>query len=217
MNPLPERTAVAEATALVVLAGGRGSRLDGELKPALEYRGMPLLTSVIAAVWRIADRRLPTVVVGDPGRLQPLTGKLPWAAEIRWTREDPAFGGPVAGLQAALELIQEPWLLLLAADLPEPAAGLQALFQAVPGPDGGLLVDVAGREQQLFGRYRVAPLRDAVQRAGSGTGAHPGKGPSLRSVIASLELARIPAPEQATADIDDWADAARWGIAKGTP
>ena len=53
--------------------------------------------------------------------------------------------------------------------------------------------------------------------AGSGTGAHPGKGPSLRSVIASLELARIPAPEQATADIDDWADAARWGIAKGTP
>lgn len=217
MNPLPKQPAPPEQTALLVLAGGRGSRLGGELKPALKYHGVPLLTATIAAAWRVAGRQLPTVVVGDSGRLRPLTGKLPGAAEIRWTSEEPAFGGPVAGLQAALELIEESWLLLLAADLPDPEMGLQALFQAVPGADGGLLVDAAGRDQQLFGWYRVESLRAAVQRIGSGADSQRGKGPSLRSVIASLELARIPAPEQATADIDDWADAARWGIVKGTP
>lgn len=211
MNPLLEQPA------LVILAGGKGSRLGGELKPALEYRGKSLLASTLAAVRSVAGVHLPTVVVGAAERLRPLLDGHPGATEIRWTREEPAFAGPVAGLQAALELVSQRWLVLLASDLPDPEAGLAALFGAATGADGTLLVDASGRDQLLFGRYRVAALRAALQRSTAGSQTPRAKGPSLRAVIASLELARVSAPERALDDIDDWADAARWGITKGTP
>ncbi|WP_104134280.1 molybdenum cofactor guanylyltransferase [Cryobacterium sp. Y62] len=102
MNPPPSLT-----IDLIVLAGGRGSRLGGVLKPAVEVAGRTLLSRVLDA--RPVARS--TVVVGPPAA-QPAAGTPPFAAQpaagsatpsaLIWALEDPPFGGPVAGIAAGL-------------------------------------------------------------------------------------------------------------------
>ncbi|TFD37384.1 molybdenum cofactor guanylyltransferase, partial [Cryobacterium sp. TMT2-10] len=55
---------------LIVLAGGRGSRLDGALKPAVEVAGRSLLSRVLDA--RGLARR---VVVVGPDSARPAAGE----------------------------------------------------------------------------------------------------------------------------------------------
>ncbi|MFF4549707.1 NTP transferase domain-containing protein [Streptomyces sp. NPDC001435] len=73
----------------VVLAGGAARRLGGVDKPAVRVGGRPLLDRVLAAC---AGART-TVVVAEP---------RPTARPVRWAREEPPGGGPVAALDAGL-------------------------------------------------------------------------------------------------------------------
>ncbi|MFI1091674.1 molybdenum cofactor guanylyltransferase [Streptomyces sp. NPDC020917] len=73
----------------LVLAGGAARRLGGTDKPALAVGGLMLLDRVLAAC---ADART-TVVVGP---------RRPTARPVRWTREEPAGGGPLPALAAGL-------------------------------------------------------------------------------------------------------------------
>nr|WP_246279702.1 NTP transferase domain-containing protein [Psychromicrobium silvestre] len=201
-----------ESPALAVLAGGKGSRLGGVLKAGLNYQGTPLLARLLSEVWEVsAGSGEATVVVGDAVVLRPLLSGLPGAEAVRWAREDPPFSGPVAALAAALPHLGPGFVLLLASDQPAAAEGVRALLQAAPGPDGVLLQDSEGRDQFLLGLYRVAALRRAVaQVIASGNSSQ-----RLGAVIARLELARVLAPGRSAEDIDEWADAAQWGIEKG--
>ncbi|TFD59363.1 hypothetical protein E3T43_04460 [Cryobacterium sp. Hh7] len=131
MSPLPALT-----IDLIVLAGGRGSRLGGVLKPAVEVAGRTLLSRVLDA--RPVARH--TVVVGPPAAVPaadtpplaahpaPSTGApapdpnlaspaatttalTPAAATatpsaLIWALEDPPFGGPVAGIAAGLAALE---------------------------------------------------------------------------------------------------------------
>src|SRR5688572_27736790 len=67
----------------VVLAGGRAERLEGADKAALDVAGATLLDRALRAV---AGART-VVVVGD---------ERPTDVPVVWTRERPAYGGPVA-------------------------------------------------------------------------------------------------------------------------
>ena len=83
---------------LIVLAGGRGSRLDGALKPAVEVAGRTLLSRVLDARPLVQH----AVVVGPP-KAQPAAIDADGnAVSVIWALEDPPFGGPVAGLAAGL-------------------------------------------------------------------------------------------------------------------
>ncbi|SCD29293.1 MobA-like NTP transferase domain-containing protein [Streptomyces sp. DvalAA-14] len=73
----------------VVLAGGAARRLGGADKPALPVGGRMLLDRVLAACGA-ADA---TVVVGP---------RRSTARPVRWTREQPAGGGPLPALAAGL-------------------------------------------------------------------------------------------------------------------
>ena len=87
---------------LIVLAGGRGSRLDGALKPAVEVAGRTLLSRVLDAR-PLAQQ---AVVVG-PVEAQPAAiDEHGNAVSVIWALEDPPFGGPVAGLAAGLTAIE---------------------------------------------------------------------------------------------------------------
>jgi molybdopterin-guanine dinucleotide biosynthesis protein A len=153
--------------AAVVLAGGGARRLGGVPKPALDVGGRPLLARVLDAV---ADAD-PAIVVG------PRVAGLP--REPLWTREDPPGAGPVAGLRAAVTLLDTllPDTLLpdtprpdpavvavLAADLPfldAPAVGrLRAAVEA--GAAAAVLVDDTGRDQYLAAVWSLAALRRAL-------------------------------------------------------
>ncbi|MEY9941118.1 molybdopterin-guanine dinucleotide biosynthesis protein A [Streptacidiphilus sp. MAP5-52] len=185
----------------VVLAGGAARRLGGEDKPGLVVGGASLLNRVLAAC--AAAQR--TVVVG-PERAT--------ARPVRWTRETPPGGGPVAGLAAGLELVTADVAVLLAADLPFlDAPTVHALVAALPaelraetgaetgaGADAVLLVDADGRDQPLAAAYRTAALRTALAQLPAAEGA------PLRAVTRGLRLLRLPDVRRAAVDCDTWDD-----------
>ncbi|MBF9068237.1 molybdenum cofactor guanylyltransferase [Streptacidiphilus sp. NEAU-YB345] len=192
----------------VVLAGGAARRLGGEDKPGLVVGGASLLDRVLAAC--AAAQR--TVVVGP---------ERPTARPVRWTRETPPGGGPVAGLAAGMESVTAEVVVLLAADLPFlDAPTVHALVAALDphvdadrdvgagagaGADGVLLdgvvlVDADGRDQPLAAAYRTAVLRAKLAQLPSPEGA------PLRALTRDLHLLRLPDTRHAAVDCDTWDD-----------
>lgn len=170
---------------VVVAAGGAGRRLGGADKAALTVGGRPLLERVLTAC--AGARR--AVVVG-PRRATAHTG-------VRWLREDPPGGGPLAAVAAALPEVTAPLVLLLAADLPFLDTGtVGRLLAAVGDADGALLVDAEGRDQPLTGAYRTAALRAAL------AGPADPSGRPLRTLTDGLRLVRVPDAAGASFDCD---------------
>lgn len=176
----------------LVLAGGAARRLDGADKPALRVGGRTLLDRVLAACPDAAA----TVVVG-PERPTERGG-------LRWCREEPPGGGPVAGVAAGLAEVTAEVVLLLAADLPFlDRAAVARLLDGLSGHDGALLVDADGRDQPLAGAYRTAALRARLDELG------PPAGLPLRRLLGPLRLHRLPDPDATALDCDTWDDLAR--------
>ena len=184
-------------TAAIILAGGRASRLDGADKAAVEVGGRPLIDAAFAAV----SGASPVVAVGPESVAR--TG-------VTVVREDPPFGGPVAGVHAALTRLDGPdaptetWLL--ACDLPR-AELIVAQLHDVPIPedcDGVVLVDSDGREQWLAGRYRLSSLRASLD------GLPDVRDVSVRRLLAPLKLHTVIDRVGATLDLDTWGDVNRY-------
>jgi molybdopterin-guanine dinucleotide biosynthesis protein A len=177
----------------LVLAGGAARRLGGEDKPALVVGGRTLLDRVLAAC---ADARTTTVV--GPARAT--------ARAVRWVREEPPGGGPVAGLAAGLAEVTAEVTLLLAADLPFlNAVTVHRLLDALSEPevDAAVLIDADGREQLLTAAYRTVPLRDALAVVGDPDGAR------LRAVTSGLRTRLLPDTAGVAVDCDTWDDVER--------
>ncbi|MEU9142530.1 NTP transferase domain-containing protein [Streptomyces sp. NPDC048349] len=194
----------------IVLAGGAAQRLGGADKPALSVGGRPLLDRVLDAC---ADAAA-TIVVG---------GRRPTARPVRWTREDPPGGGPVAALDAGLRQTTAELVLVLSADLPfldretvralltatgAHAGGHQPGTGPRPGSghEGALLRDPDGRDQPLIAAYRGEPLRRELALLATEHGSLAGL--PLRALTAELDLTRVAAPPFASFDCDTWDDLA---------
>jgi len=192
----------------ILLAGGRASRVGGARKPLFDVGGQTLLARAVAAV---SDAGAQPIVVASPA-LDP-------SLDVAWVVEDPPFGGPVAGIVAALGRIElwvpEPeWTFVLACDLPRVDAAVARLSSdilLVPSDtDGVCLADASSRPQWLTGAYRTAALRRAA-------GALPdaGRDASVRALLDDLAIAAIAAPDDLTADVDTWEDLDRARAAAG--
>ena len=152
---------------MIVLAGGRATRLGGADKPGLVVGGRTLLAAVLAAGRGAGARRVVVVGPDRPG----IAGTGGGGGAVRFVREEPPGSGPVPALRRGLdELGGTPdSVAVLAADLPFlRAAHLRALLTAAGGHDGAVLVDGGGRAQWLAGCWRTTALRRAAGRyAGS--------------------------------------------------
>src|SRR3984957_3557549 len=119
--------------------------------------------------------------------------------QIRYTREDPPGGGPVAALRCGLAEVSAPDVVLLAAGLPflRPVH-VTRLLAALPGPAarGVALLDVSGRPQWLASGWPAAVLRAALE-------GYPGS--SLRGVLGPLEPVLLP-DETAAGEPPPWLD-----------
>ncbi|MFF7385613.1 NTP transferase domain-containing protein [Streptomyces griseoluteus] len=206
----------------VVLAGGGARRLGGADKPGVQVGGRALLDRVLAA----CDDAATTVVVADPRAT---------ARPVRWAREEPAGGGPVAALDAGLRLTTSAYAVVLSADLPFLGADtVHRLLAALRGgdADGAMLTDDDGRDQPLVAAYRTASLRRALAALAAG-GAEPSghgeprvhaekshhaeksghgepgglTGLPLRRLTGALRLTRLTDP-LASFDCDTWEDIA---------
>ena len=181
----------------IVLAGGRGSRVGGAVKPLFEVGGLTLLAAAVAAVRARGARR---VVVAAP--------VLDDGLDATWVREDPPFGGPVAGLVAALPTVDAEDVFVVASDLATAGPAVALLPDALAiGIDGACLDD--GRRQWLIGRYRTAALRAAASALSDA-----GRDASMRALLGGLNIVTIPADPALTHDVDTWDDLtkARGGV-----
>ncbi|QGF25040.1 NTP transferase domain-containing protein [Raineyella fluvialis] len=189
-----------------MLAGGRARRLDGISKPDLLLRGHRLLDHSLRATGT-ARRR---VVVGPPELTLPL--------DVLRTQESPPHGGPVAGIDSGLGVLDRSRhhssgaddlpVLVLACDIPHISSALPRLLAAccdgtdLP-PDGAHLVDADGRAQWLAGVYRPAALRRALALLACDGGI---RDASVRRLTAHLTLTAVPVEGSEAADVDTWAD-----------
>ncbi|MGW5304697.1 NTP transferase domain-containing protein [Streptomyces griseoluteus] len=188
----------------VVLAGGGARRLGGADKPGVQVGGRALLDRVLAACADAAT----TVVVADPRAT---------ARPVRWAREEPAGGGPLAALGAGLRLTTADYAVVLSADLPFLGADtVHRLLAALRDgdADGAMLTDEDGRDQPLVAAYRTASLRRALADLATGhaeQGGHAGRGGltglPLRRLTGVLRLIRLTDP-LASFDCDTWEDIA---------
>lgn len=178
-----------EPFSAIILAGGRGARLDGADKAGIEYAGRTLLTWALDAV---VDAR-EIVVVGDPVRTdQPVT----------FVREEPRFGGPVAGLLTGLDALLHPvaYVAVTAVDMPHLTPGtLDRLREAAWERDGGALVGPDGRRQLAYvlSTARLQEVRPDHE------GQHD---MALRRLLEPLSLVDVPAVGDEHHDIDTWSD-----------
>lgn len=202
--------APAPAFDALVLAGGRARRL-GTPKPGVVVAGRRLLDHALAATAGARSR----VVVGPPELADP--------ARYALTREDPPFGGPVAGIAAGLDLLggtagdrpgprdveAAPWVLVLACDVPRAAEAVPLLLPAATGPGHGAAVDAVravrdGRDQWLVGLYRRTALDAAVARLRAGDGV---EGAPVHRLLSDLPARLVDDTAGLTHDVDTWEDA----------
>lgn len=184
------------STTAVILAGGRGSRLGGADKAALELEGTTLLD-------RLLDRlpsHWPVVVVGPRRSV---------SRAVDWVTEDRPFGGPVSALDAAMPLVDTELLALIAVDMPDAADVLPALESAAclagDGTDGAVSVDSQGRRQQLCCVMDASATRSALAGVGDTHGA------AMRDLQELLQLVEVPcADDGLLRDIDTPEDLLGW-------
>ncbi|MCC5783503.1 MULTISPECIES: molybdenum cofactor guanylyltransferase [Kocuria] len=179
---------------VVVLAGGRSSRLGGTPKASLRRNGRTLVELTVEAVQGAAG-----VVVVGPAELAVPAGVLR-------TREDPPFSGPAAGIAAGLAALEAlplaDWTMTLACDMPEVARAVPLLLGsagAAPETDGHIGVTPDGRRQPLAALYRTEALRAAYADQDP-------TNRSVRSFTHDLLLQEVTVAEDATADVDTWDD-----------
>ena len=192
----------------VILMGGRAERLGGAAKGDLRVEGRTLLERVVAAADVARDR----VVVGEAG-----ASVLP--DDVRVLREEPPFGGPAAAVAAGVRAIggDADAVLLLAGDQPFVAAAIEPLLAGfaratAAGADGVRAVDADGRAQHLTCIVRRAALEAAIGAA-SADGSIDGV--SMRRLLEPLRLVDVAVPDDATIDVDTWADADAVGATGG--
>ena len=184
-------------TTAVVLCGGE-SRRFGSDKTRADLGGVSVLDALLSSVPEHWD-----VLCVGPTRPTVRPG-------VRWTREDPPGGGPVAGLAAALGEVEAPVTVLLGGDMPfagAVAVELAAALAGVPDSDVVAGVDGDGRVQPLLAAYRTVALRAALPDRPAGT--------PLRRVLDGLRVHRVEVPPQASQDVDtpEDLDAARHRLA----
>ncbi|MEX0158732.1 MULTISPECIES: molybdenum cofactor guanylyltransferase [unclassified Microbacterium] len=188
-------SAIPGGLGAILLAGGRGSRMGGAVKPLFSVGGRSLLARAVDAVDEAgAD---PITVVSSP-----LDESLP----VTWVREDPPYGGPASAVVTALgswsvDDVPE-WTLLLACDLPRVDVAVRLLVANVSDAaeyDMLCLSGRSGRRQWLIAAYRTAALREAAMSL-------PDRARNLpaRALAASLRIRPVAASDDLMRDVDTW-------------
>jgi molybdopterin-guanine dinucleotide biosynthesis protein A len=129
----------------------------------------------------------PVVVVGP---------ERPTRRAVRWTRESPPGGGPVAAVAAGLSLVDTELVVVLAGDMPfaaDSAGTLVSTLRADAATDAVVADDADGRPNPLLAAYRTAALRHALPDP-------PANAPA-RSLLAVAHTTR-PVDEAESLDVD---------------
>lgn len=185
--------------ALIILAGGRGTRL-GRAKSRLALAGKPVIATLIAQL-RFAGEAL--IAASDPTEFAALPARV--------VPDPPAGTGPLAGIAAGLAASNDAYNLVVACDMPfpSPALGRDLLLELARG------VDVAvpcpgGFPEPTFAAYARACLPAIERRLAAGEFKVTGFYDDVRTLrIPDAQLARFGPSELTFLNINTPADLAR--------
>lgn len=174
--------------AAVILAGGRGERLGGVRKAQLRVGGATLLERVRGALPPAAQ------VLVSIGHQEPGEARIPFG--IRVVRDQTtAFGGPLAGLAAAVLALRGSGahtLLTASVDTPFlPPTLFPALLEAMGGRSGAI-ASGGGQLHPTIAAWRLSALRDLPQAVAAGTAPRSLKHLALQHDAAILDWAPSP-------------------------
>lgn len=188
-------------TVALIIGGGRSERM-GTNKGELTLEGRTLLERAVDAV---TDASL-VIVVAEEAEVRPAET---WP-EVRFTLENPPFGGPVAGIAAGVAQLSERGdaeeVIVLPIDSPNVGDAAGELAAAKPGRDGVVLQDPQGWPQYLLGRYKLGALRRALRDLGKV------RDVSVRRLGDLLEVNRVPVDHWIVIDVDTPEQAQAAGI-----
>lgn len=171
---------------VVVLAGGAAHRLGGIPKPTLVVGGKRLLDHVLDGC-------------AEAGRVAVVGPASPTSRDVRWCREDPPGGGPLAGLAAGVEHVDASVVVVLAADMPFVASAVPMLLAALGEADAAVLVDEDGIRQPLAGAYSRGALVRRLEAL------RPTAGKPVRALLQDVHVVEVRATREAF-DCDTWDD-----------
>jgi molybdopterin-guanine dinucleotide biosynthesis protein A len=180
----------------VVLCGGE-SRRFGSDKTRADLSGRTLLDHLLDDLpvdW-------PVICVGP---------QRPTSRPVRWVREEPPGGGPVAALAAALPEVRSPTVVLLGGDMPYAGPAAVRLASALAEgsdadgsrlPEAVVARDGDGRVQPLLAAYR----RDALDHALP----EPAAGAALMRLLDALRVETVLVTAPDSLDVDTASDLAQ--------
>ena len=154
---------------VIVLSGGTNKRFGSDKSQAL-LNGITLLDHVLSFI--PAD--IKTVIVGKD------------------VFEQPALGGPVAGIARGLQEINTEYVAIAAVDMPYSSSLFPQLLEAIKG-DAAMPVDSQGFKQPLCGIYRRDALLVALTKL---------HGQSMRALCDLLIIDEVSVDAAALVDID---------------
>jgi len=169
---------------VIVLCGGTSRRMAGRDKTRELLAGTTVLDHLLSDLpsgWAV-------VCVGD---------ERATTRSVRWCRESPAGGGPVAGIAAGLEAVDAEICVVVGGDMPFAAVALPTLVSALdaqPGLDAVLATDPGGHRQPLLAAYRCEALRAALPLEPAGA--------RLMAVVDSLQIDTVGCEATTTLDVD---------------
>lgn len=168
---------------VIVLAGGRATRLGGIDKSRLALPGGSSLGVLLAGL--PDDAR---VVVAGPEQAT--------SRPVTFVAEEVPFGGPVAGIAAGLPHIHTPHVVVLAVDAPWSVRLIPTLLEEMSRSGDDVVVPVTGdgRRQLLCSAWNTAALRAAV------AGLPDPHGVPVRDLVGACLVREWPVPAS-TADL----------------
>jgi molybdenum cofactor guanylyltransferase len=144
--------------AACIVAGGRGSRMGGAIKPLLRIDGRTILDRLVEVLSPLCAEVL--VAVAEPGQI---------ATDLRCVVDDVPEAGPLAGIAAGLAAARRPWLVAVAGDMPDVRPDVIALLlsRAAPGIDA-VAARIGGHAEPLCAVYGASCLAAAQRRLREG-------------------------------------------------
>lgn len=178
----------------MILTGGTSSRFGSDKSQAILGQ-----SSLIENLLATLPSEYEIVIVGP--ELQKAS------RNVRYIQESPLGGGPVAAIDAGLDLVDSEFVAIIATDMPFASRILKVLTKNFPDTeDATIPLDAQGVRQTLCALYRTDSLRRALAELGST------QGQSMRNLTQFLsvrELELEPSLERILLDIDTPSDLKR--------
>lgn len=140
---------------VVVLAGGRGTRLGGVKKALLDVGGKPIVERVLDAVRPLSDE---IIVVDNDDSLAHLPG-------VRIVPDTETRAGVLTALYSGLSAATSELCLVVACDMPFLSRGLLEWLVAQTTGSDVVIPVTGGQMDPMHAIYRRAPCLDAIGRA----------------------------------------------------